>query len=168
MRPPRRRPGPAAALEEGATLRQEFIPLSGGGQRPGSGGDPPPGRRTACRRCGRPRPRGPRLLPRRRQRRARLGWGDVGRVIPKPPEHRLPVLALAVVAIGAGTTWPRRTHPGATHPPWPFGLGFLAAAGHELIEAETQLMDEARRSLDGDGEVADPCHRQPSQDRPDR
>jgi hypothetical protein len=74
-------------------------------------------------------------------------------VVRKAPERRLPALALAIVAPGAednladsGNRWDfsptfaRR---------W---LGFLSRAGHELTEAETNLIPDARKGL-GDSET---------------
>jgi hypothetical protein len=71
----------------------------------------------------------------------------------KASERRLSALALAVVAPGAednlaagystaGGSW---GYSPALSLRW---LGFLAGAGHELTEAEAQLMDEIRIELD--------------------
>ena len=69
-------------------------------------------------------------------------------LIHSAPERRLPALALAIVAVGAednvrsfGNHWGSA----AVALRW---LSYLVAAGHELTEAEQQLMDEARKELD--------------------
>jgi ParB family chromosome partitioning protein len=76
----------------------------------------------------------------------------------KAPERRLPALALAVVAVGAEdnvASFGNRWGSAALALRW---LSYLAGAGHQLTEAEEQLMDEARKALavtsadtDGDG-----------------
>jgi ParB/RepB/Spo0J family partition protein len=69
----------------------------------------------------------------------------------KAPERRLPALALAVVAVGAednvvsfGNRWGSAALAARR---W---LSYLVGAGHQLTEAEEQLMDEARKAVDGD------------------
>jgi hypothetical protein len=74
----------------------------------------------------------------------------------KAPERRLPVLALAVVAVGAEDNvrcFGNRWGSGALALRW---LSYLSGAGHELTDAEQRLMDEARKELDSDtdGEAA--------------
>jgi hypothetical protein len=66
----------------------------------------------------------------------------------KAPERRLPVLALAVVAVGAEDNvrcFGNRWGSGALALRW---LSYLSGAGHELTEAEQRLMDDARKELD--------------------
>jgi len=69
-------------------------------------------------------------------------------VVRKAPERRLPVLALAVAAVGAEDnvrSFANRWGSAALALRW---LSYLAGAGHELTDAEQQLMDEARKELD--------------------
>jgi ParB/RepB/Spo0J family partition protein len=66
----------------------------------------------------------------------------------KAPERRLPRMALAVVAVGAEDnvrSFGNRWGSGALALRW---LSYLAGAGHQLTEAEQQLMEEARKELD--------------------
>jgi hypothetical protein len=69
-------------------------------------------------------------------------------VVRKAPERRLPALALAVVAVGAednlGNFGNRWGFSPAVARRW---LSYLVGAGHQLTEAEEQLMDEARKGL---------------------
>jgi ParB/RepB/Spo0J family partition protein len=66
----------------------------------------------------------------------------------KASERRLPKMALAVVAVGAEDnvrSFGNRWGSGALALRW---LSYLAGGGHDLTDAEQQLMDEARKELD--------------------
>jgi ParB/RepB/Spo0J family partition protein len=73
----------------------------------------------------------------------------------KAPERRLPKMALAVIAVGAEDnvrSFGNRWGSAALALRW---LSYLAGAGHELTEAEQQLMDEARKGLATDNDDTD-------------
>jgi hypothetical protein len=77
-------------------------------------------------------------------------------VVRKAPERRLPALALAIIAVGAednlrnfGNRWGFSP---AVALRW---LSYLVGAGHQLTEAEEQLMDEARKGLGTDNDDTD-------------
>jgi hypothetical protein len=74
----------------------------------------------------------------------------------KAPERRLPALVLAVVAVGAednlrnfGNRWGFSPDVALR---W---LSYLAGAGHQLTEAEEQLMDETRKGLEANSARTD-------------
>jgi ParB family chromosome partitioning protein len=73
----------------------------------------------------------------------------------KAPERRLPKMALAVVAVGAEDnvrSFSNRWGSAALAVRW---LRYLVGAGHQLTEAEEQLMDEARKGLSSDDDRDD-------------
>jgi ParB/RepB/Spo0J family partition protein len=88
---------------------------------------------------------------------ARIGYDDpaeldvaavLAEVVRKAPERRLPALALAIIAVGAEDNLRNFTNRWGLSPAvalrW---LSYLVGAGHQLTEAEEQLMDEARKGL---------------------
>jgi hypothetical protein len=146
-----------AALEDAATLRQSFIR-----DLIASKGKPPAGTlRLAIEML----LDGEAGLPAPEDLAWYLGYDDpakldvaavLAEVVRKAPERRLPALALAVIAVGAEDNLRNFTNRWGFSPAvalrW---LSYLVGAGHQLTEAEEQLMDEARKGLGTDNDDTD-------------
>jgi hypothetical protein len=146
-----------AALEDAATLRQSFIR-----DLIASKGKPPAG---TLRLAVEILVDGEAGLPALEDLAWYLGYDDpaeldvaavLAEVVRKAPERRLPALALAIIAVGAednlrnfGNRWGFSP---AVALRW---LSYLVGAGHQLTEAEEQLMDEARKGLGTDNDDTD-------------